>query len=239
MSIETIHTLYFCKIFEYKVYFFPHRSQTAAVNLLLGRSLLGDGCPTNLACRSRLEQLLTTCGSALQRQHRLVLGCQSDATTLCRFDNALVCAGLLGEDGTTLDDLGVRVELDESALVDQRVEATLATEDGLVGRTQNLANLVGLEETGQIGVGHLGLGQVVALLLGGVGLPGSEQIVQTVEGRLGPDDEAADMTAGSELQQVQLGHGNRIDAGDVAERLAHALSGKIKKKQFSLEVSKY
>ncbi len=60
-----------------------------------------------------------------------------------------------------------------------------------------------VDETGEVAVGHDGAGQQVALL-DGAWLGGSaEDAVQLVEGRLGPDAEAAQVTTRGQLQGQQ------------------------------------
>src|SRR5512144_417652 len=124
---------------------------------------------------------------------------------------------LSGQSGATTKNFGVGVQLDELTYVGQRIETTYATEYLLAGIAENLADFFGFKKTSQVGVGHLGLGKIVALLQGGARFPGAEKFVQTSESRFGPDDKTTNMTARSQLQQVHLVDGHGFNAGDVAE----------------------
>lgn len=124
--------------------------------------------------------------------------------------------------------------LQEYAVSSALTRALANTElEGFVGRQSNqtdgkpdapgspddLLDLLRLQQTRQVGTRHDGLGQVVVRLELRLLGPGAVQVVQLVEGRLGPDAEATDVTAGSQLLQVQLGDRNQVHAGDVAEGL--------------------
>ena len=86
-----------------------------------------------------------------------------------------------------------------------------------------LPDLLRLEQLGEVGHGHLGLGQVpVLLLLCGLP-PGAVEGVQPLEGGLGPDDEPAEVAAGGELEEVESLDGDGVAAGDVAEGAGDAL----------------
>lgn len=130
---------------------------------------------------------------------------------------------LSGQGSTTLENLSIGVQLNQLTHIGQRIETTNATEDALAWVTQHLADFLRFKEARQVCVGHLRLGQIVALLQGGGFLPGAEKIIQTRECRLGPDDKATDMATRSQFQQVQLVHTDGLNAGDVAECLTQTL----------------
>jgi len=95
--------------------------------------------------------------------------------------------------------------------------------DLLVGLPKHLSDFLSLEELGQIGDGHLGLGKVEASLLLGGHTPCAVKRVQLLEGGLGPDTETADVATGSELQEVQLSNLDGVDAGNIPEGLGQTL----------------
>merc|ERR1719192_543804 len=118
---------------------------------------------------------------------------------------------LLGQLGVLLDHSSVRVELQHAPDVLQRVGPDHSP-DGL-----------GLEQSGKVGVGHLGLRKVPASLRGGCLPPGAVESIKLLECRLGPDAEPADMASRGELQQVQVVHLDDINTGNVPESLGDAL----------------
>lgn len=102
-----------------------------------------------------------------------------------------------------------------------------SADDLSLGRPENLPDFLRLQKSGEVSVAHLGHGQVVALLSLGGSLPGAIQLVQFLECRLGPDDEAANMTTRGQLQKVHLGDGDAVNAGDVTECTDDTLVGAI------------
>jgi hypothetical protein len=67
-------------------------------------------------------------------------------------------------------------------------------------------------------------GEEEVLLEGGGRGGGAVDVVEGGEGRRGPDDEAAEVAAGRELEEVEREDGRRLDAGQVAERLGDLLA---------------
>jgi hypothetical protein len=63
---------------------------------------------------------------------------------------------------------------------------------------------------------------LVALLLARLLAEGTKDLVEGLEGTLGPDDEAADVTTGGQLKQVQSANRGKLHTGDVAEGLGDA-----------------
>lgn len=185
--------------------------------LLLRRHLLLRGRLVALGQLGRPQRVLPE-GARHDR-----LGRQLHSATLGDLGRAHHLALLRGQDGTPLHDLRVRVQLDEGARVGQRVEATHVAGHVLLGATQHAGDLLGLEQALEVGVGHLGVGHRVALLGQRLLLPGAEDVVQALEGGLRPDDEAADVTTGGQLQQAHLVDVHRLHAGNVAEGLLQAI----------------
>ena len=87
---------------------------------------------------------------------------------------------------------------------------------GLPGAKTGL-DFVGVDDPGEVRVGHLGAGEDESLLDGRGGGVGTEDGVQLVEGGLGPDAEATQVTSGSELEEVQAVDGHELNTGEVAE----------------------
>ena len=89
----------------------------------------------------------------------------------------------------------------------------------LVSDSDNILDLIGVDDSGQIGVGEQGAVQLVSLLLlSGLSVR-AEDVVQGLEGAGGPDDESTQLATGGELSQVQTVHVADLDAGNVAEGL--------------------
>merc|ERR1719410_1134561 len=118
---------------------------------------------------------------------------------------------------------GVGVQLEHGADVLQGVGFHHRTLHLPVGSSQHLPDGLALEEGGQVSVGHLGLGQVPAVLDRAGLAPGSVETIKLLESSLGPDAKSADVTTGSELQEVKVVHGDGVDSGDVPEGLGQSL----------------
>merc|ERR1719348_927672 len=129
----------------------------------------------------------------------------------------------LSEDSVLLGDGGIGVELEHGADVLERVGLHHGPLHLPVGSSQHLPDGLALEEGGQVGVGHLWLGQVPAGLLGASLAPCPVQTIQLLEGSLGPDAESSHMTARGKLQQVEVVHLDTVHAGDVPEGLGQTL----------------
>jgi hypothetical protein len=91
------------------------------------------------------------------------------------------------------------------------------------GRSDDGLDFIGVDDTGQVSVGHTGAGQVEARLELGSLVVGAEDGVQLLEGTLGPDQESAQMATRSQVQQVQVVHVGQLDTGQVAESTVDAL----------------
>jgi hypothetical protein len=111
----------------------------------------------------------------------------------------------------------VRVKLNHEAKVLKGVllagteltVALLGSEDGL--------DLVRVDDGGQVRVGHLGAGDLEALLERRSNLLGSVDVVELLEGALSPEDEATQVTTGSETEEVQARDLAQLHTGEVAE----------------------
>lgn len=128
--------------------------------------------------------------------------------------NTLLAKLLLGESS------GVRVKTEHDLLVAERVllldTLTLGACVAL-GGVEDRLDFRRVDETGQVGVGDNVLGQDVVLLEGGGGGGGAVDLVEGLEGGGGPDDEAAEVTTGGELEEVEGLDGAGLNTGNVAE----------------------
>jgi len=82
-------------------------------------------------------------------------------------------------------------------------------------------HFVGVDDSGQVTIGHAGSVELVALFREGLFGGRPEEGVQLLEGTLGPDDESAQLTSGGQLQQVHSGHVAHIHSWHIAEGLHH------------------
>merc|ERR1712228_421078 len=97
---------------------------------------------------------------------------------------------------------GIGVQLEHGADVLQGVGLHHRTLHLPVGGPEHLPDGLALEESRQVSVSHLGLGQVPAVLDRAGLTPGSVETIKLLESSLGPNAESADMTTGGELQEV-------------------------------------
>jgi len=122
---------------------------------------------------------------------------------------------------------GVGVEAEHDLLVAQRV--LLLDVDALgaglaLGSAENGLDFGRVDQAGQIGVGNQVAGQkVVPLESRGAG-GGAVDLVEGLESGGGPDDEAAEVTTGGELEEVEGEDGGGLNTGDVAEGLDEVLA---------------
>jgi hypothetical protein len=86
-----------------------------------------------------------------------------------------------------------------------------------LGGAEHGLDLRGVDEAGEIGVGDEVGGEEEVLLEGGGGGGCAVDGVEGFEGGGGPDDEAAEVATGGELEEVEGEDGRGLDAGDVAE----------------------
>ena len=84
----------------------------------------------------------------------------------------------------------------------------LGSDDGL--------DFVGVDESGQVGVLEEGSLEDVSLLADSGGGQGAENVVESLEGGFGPDDESAEVASGGELEEVESVDVADFDSGNVA-----------------------
>ena len=133
---------------------------------------------------------------------------------------SLLAVLLIGLSGGVLDKDSVGVQSLEGLDVAQRV-LLLDLMEGLVlvGDSDDILDLIGVDDSGQVGVGQQRAVQLVALLLLSGFSVRTENVVQGLEGAGGPDDESAQLATRSELSEVQTVHVADLDSGNVAEGL--------------------
>lgn len=113
----------------------------------------------------------------------------------------------------------VRVEAEQDLLVLERV---LLLDVGALGNgttldgTEDALDFAAVDELADVGLGDQ-VGGRRKSFLSSEGGGGAVDGVECREGGRGPDDEAAEVATGSELEQVQAVDGGSLDAGDVAE----------------------
>lgn len=93
-----------------------------------------------------------------------------------------------------------------------------------LGRAQDALDFGAVDQTAQVGLGDDIGGQEEVLLEGGGLGGGAVDLVEGLEGGRGPDDEAAEVTTGGQLQQVQGVDGRGLDTSQVAEALDELLA---------------
>ena len=77
-------------------------------------------------------------------------------------------------------------------------------------------NLIGVDDSGKISAGHNVSVQNVSALLNTLGSPLSEDVVESLESILGPDDESAEVTTRSELEEVESVNAASINTGEIS-----------------------
>mmetsp|Transcript_31046 Transcript_31046/g.57367 ORF Transcript_31046/g.57367 Transcript_31046/m.57367 type:complete len:430 (-) Transcript_31046:19-1308(-) len=148
-----------------------------------------------------------------------------DEATLGGNDGGLVLgAALLGEELGAAGLHGVRVELDEGTEVGERVLLVDVEALAVLLGAEDVLDLAGVDETAEVSVGHDRAGEAVVNLLGGVLLVRAVESVELLEGTLGPDDEAAEVSARGDLEEVQAVDVADLKTGEVAER---AVDGEV------------
>lgn len=145
----------------------------------------------------------------------LSLGLKSLSSDFLGLTGLLFLAGL---DGSL-----VRVEGDLDGGHLERV--SLLGEGDLDRRhwAQDGLDLIGVDDTGQIGVGHERTRQVEAVLKFGALLVCAEDRIQLLEGTLGPDDESAQVATRSQVQQRQVINQSKLNTRKISESLVESL----------------
>jgi len=137
-----------------------------------------------------------------------VLGLELDETVLLGLLSSL--------DGKSAGSLGVGVKSLHEGLVLQGVLSGGSLHDGVVLDVVKLSlDLVRVDDSSEIGAGHHASVKLVATLLDGLLSVGTEDLVEGLEGVSGEDDEATEVTTGSELEQVKSVDIANINTGEV------------------------
>jgi len=125
--------------------------------------------------------------------------------------------GVVLEDGTAPCSLGVGVQFHHDLQVLKRILLQNSAVDLLVGCTKCLLDLLALQDSAQVGVGHLVHWQIVVVLDGGALAPGAVQLIKLAESTLSPDAEAPNVTTRGEPQEVQFVDVLQGDAWNISE----------------------
>jgi len=143
------------------------------------------------------------------------LGLQSLASDLLGLTGLLLLAGL---DGSLIR---VEGDLDGGDLEGVSLLGKGNLDRG--HRAQHGLDLIGVDDTGQVSVGHERTRQVEAVLEFGALLVCAEDRVQLLEGTLGPDDESAQVATRSQVQERQVINQSKLNTRKVSESLVKTL----------------
>lgn len=158
-------------------------------------------------------------GVALSLADDLLLG-GGEASLFSETGLAGGTAFLVGTSGSFADESGIGVDLVKSLGVVEGVVLLGVVEDTIgLGSAEGGLDLVGVDDTSDVGIGDFAVGKGVALLLGGGLSPGSEDVVQLLEGTFSPDDKATNVASGGELEEVESADVGDFDTGDVSKGL--------------------
>mmetsp|Transcript_8289 Transcript_8289/g.16623 ORF Transcript_8289/g.16623 Transcript_8289/m.16623 type:complete len:202 (+) Transcript_8289:73-678(+) len=113
--------------------------------------------------------------------------------------------------------LGSWVQLQKGTEISQWVLLQWGLASSLLWTCYYALNLVTVNQTGQIRVGHDVAWDFVSLLHRRLCLTGAEDFVQPSKCTLGPDNESTQMTSWGELEQVEAVHIGHLHSWDVAE----------------------
>jgi len=140
---------------------------------------------------------------------------------LFSLGSILLLETLLLENLLPAKGLGVGVETEENSLVDQGVLflGPWALLNLLTCGANNGLDLVAVDQTSDVGVGDLGGGEDVILLVSGSLLEGTEHLIEETEGTLSPDNKAAKVSTGGELEEVETADVDELNTRKVAESL--------------------
>lgn len=87
------------------------------------------------------------------------------------------------------------------------------------GTSDDRLNLIGVDDSGEIGVSDFVSGEVESLLLDTWIFIGSEDVVELFEGSFSPDDESSDVPSWCELEEVKSADMSNFDSWNVSEGL--------------------
>jgi len=150
----------------------------------------------------------------------LLVGGQQAALALEGLLSSL-SAVFVGLSGGFLLDFGVGVEpVEELVVVEGVLLSVLDLVVGLLGSDGGL-DLVGVDDSGDVGVGEGGSVQVEAVSGLAAVLVGAEDLVELSEGGLGPEHQSSELAAWGELQQAESVDVEDVDAWHVSEGSLH------------------
>jgi len=150
----------------------------------------------------------------------LFLGEGLEETSL--LGNSIVSLLLVGSLGFSLclsDDSRVGVQGFEGLLVLEWVGFMFVSRFVFSGSSNDRLNFVGVYDFSNIGVGNNSSVEFISDLFSGGDSEGTEDLVQSGEGRFGPDDESTEMASGSKLLKVQSVNVGNINSWDVSDGL--------------------
>jgi len=126
--------------------------------------------------------------------------------------------GLGGQELLAAQGLGVGVELDQGTEVPEWVLLVGGTASPLgAGGPDGVLDLVRVDDALEVSVVEEGLGEEETLLGIGTLGGGAEEGVEGLEGRLGPDDKAAEVTSGGQGKEVKGADAGELNTGNVPE----------------------
>jgi len=125
----------------------------------------------------------------------------------------------LGIDSDSLISLGLGVgvkSLHKNSVLEGILVVLIVNADGSSDFTELGLNLIGVDDSGQIGASHHGSVELVAVLLNTLLSVGTEDLVEVLESILGVDDETTEVTTGGELEEVKSVDGADINTSKVS-----------------------
>ena len=122
---------------------------------------------------------------------------------------------------------GVGVELLKGLGVLDGVLLAKPAAVGALGGVDDGLDLVGVDDTGKVGVDHGSSGDALAVL--------TVDGIEGLEGALGPDAETSHVSTGSELEKVETIDAAKLDTGKVAEGLFDAIVVGVNDKRTTTE----
>ena len=108
------------------------------------------------------------------------------------------------------------VESVHEGMIVERVLLGDVLDDGSLNLAELGLNLVRVDDSSEISAVHHVSVEDIATLLDVSSSVVSEDAIECLEGVLGPDDESAEVTTGSELEEVKSVHVDEVDTGEVS-----------------------
>lgn len=125
---------------------------------------------------------------------------------------------LVGFTGSLTNESCVGVKLVKSFSVVKGVVLVGSVKNSVLFAGSNgTLNLIGVNNSGDIGVSNLTVRKTVSLLLGRSLSPSSENIVQLLEGSLSPDDESSDVSSWGKLEEIKSADMSNFNSGNVSK----------------------